>query len=946
LDDSLLERLRLALAPEFELDGRVAAGGMGIVYRARDVALDRIVAVKVLRPELATATARERFLREARLLARLQHPNIVPVHRADERDGLPFYVMDFFEGHTLADRLASGPLPQDELAHVSQDLLDALAAAHAAGIVHRDVKPQNVFLRQGRALLGDFGIARESAGAESDLTEEGLLLGTREYMSPEQLRGEAATEQADQYSAAAVLYRAACGRDWKAADDPSHANWRGVPRWMARPLRRALATDPARRWHSVAALRRALGRGQKRGRRAVSLGIVLGLAVWFGRDAYDALIPPAPTSEHRDLAVLPFTVVGNPGDSQGVLVAQWVDINLNLFPSLTKVSFGRGAAWRDSNPQAEPEGALAALDVDRVVTGHLARSDGRLTLHLSLTDSAGTHTLPPIEARDPTDPPETLGEVAALAVGTSAGRTPGTDMRNLASTIPRAVGAFMEGEERFDEDSWHAAAAAYGRAVAADSSWALARWRQVVARLWSREGSWEAVQDLARCCAAQLPAMEAGLARAMGDKDYQTRFARFDTLEATYGGDSEFLLLFGSDLFHRGPLVGRGLPVSLDVFDEAIRLEQGLTPAPAYDHMVWGNVRLGQRAEARRWLAARKRLKTTDPDEANIPDFLQLGYDFRWVPWRAGIKLWLLERFASDADRRELTRFFRFSATFDTPNGQDAMGAMAATRLLNNADRASGHLGQALARFTWGQPAAGLAHADSAALLLGTPEAELQRHQWRLMLPVLGAGRAPEQEERSARSWLTQAAVGGPMAPRARFTLAVDAWARGEVTRAAGLADGLRELAGQDTLTAPLAALASALIVGDSAPRDALTATDSLAGHDSPGPGNDIFSRSLLHLRRAAWFEQLGNRAAALREILWYENSDMYRFPVREAQKAEVDAVASVAARVTRARLLLETGEQAQACAMLARARHLWRRADASLDSQRATLVSLQADAC
>jgi len=946
LDDPLHERVRLALAPEFELDGRVAAGGMGIVYRARDVALDRVVAVKVLRPELATATARERFLREARLLARLQHPNIVPVHRADERDGLPFYVMDFFEGHTLADRLQSGPLPPDELTRVSRGLLEALAAAHAAGIVHRDVKPQNIFLRQGRAVLGDFGIAREAVGSDSELTEDGLLLGTREYMSPEQLRGEPATERSDQYSAAAVLYNAASGKEWKALEDPARANWRGVPGWMVRPLRGALAADPARRWPSVAGLRRALERGQRRGRRAVALAILLATAVWFGRDAYDALVPPTPTRDHRDLAILPFTVVGGPADSLGLLVPQWIDINLNLFPSLTKVSFGRGAAWRDSNPQAEPEAALRALDVDRVVTGHLTLSAGRLTLHLALTDSAGTQVLPPMQTAAPTDPLETLGEVAAFRVGTSVGRTPGTDLPNLSSTNARAVGAFMEGEERFDEDSWHAAAAAYGRAVAADPSWALARWRQVVARLWSRQGSWEAVTALALCCAAQLPRMEAGLAHAMGDTDYRTRFTIFDTLQAQYGGDSEFLLLFGSDLFHRGPLVGRGLPISLEIFDEAIRIKQGLTPAPAYDHMVWGNVRLGRRNEARRWLAARKRLQTTDPDEANIPDFLQLGYDFRWVPWRARMKLWLLERFGSDADRRLLTRYFRFSSTFDIPNGLDAMGRMASSRLLNNADRASGHVGQGLARLTWGQPALGIAQMDSAAQLLGTKEAELQRHQWRLMLPVLGAGRATEQEARMARAWLTQAAASGSMAPRARFTLAVDAWAQGDDARAAGLVTGLQALSLHDSTAAPLAMLAMALQVGDTAPRAALAATEWLVGHDSPAPGNDIFMRSLVHLRRAAWFEEAGDKAAALGAMLWYENSDMYRFPVREAQKAEVDAVASVAARVTRARLLLETGEQALPCALLARARQLWRNADSSLAGARASLDSLRAEAC
>ena len=151
LDDPLLERLRRALAPEFVVERRVAAGGMGIVYRAREAGLDRLVAIKVLRPELATAVARERFLREARLLARLQHSNIVPVHRADERDGLSYYVMDFIEGQTLADRLAAGPLPVDKVLRLARDLVEALAAAHAAGIIHRDVKPHNIFFIGHRA---------------------------------------------------------------------------------------------------------------------------------------------------------------------------------------------------------------------------------------------------------------------------------------------------------------------------------------------------------------------------------------------------------------------------------------------------------------------------------------------------------------------------------------------------------------------------------------------------------------------------------------------------------------------------------------------------------------------------------------------------------------------------------------------------------------------------
>ena len=264
MDDPLFERLRSALAPEFDLDRRLGAGGMGIVYRAREIALDRLVAIKVLRPELATAVARERFLRESRLLARLQHPNIVPVHRAGESDGLSYYVMDFIDGPTLADRMSDGPLPEVQVLRLARDLVEALAAAHAVGIFHRDVKPHNIFFIDHRALLGDFGIAVDATSDSLELTEDGALVGTRAYMAPEQLRGEPATERSDQYSAAAVLFEAATGRRWQALDAPADANWRGVPRPMVPLLRRGLAVDPARRWSSMRAARGVFDRARFR----------------------------------------------------------------------------------------------------------------------------------------------------------------------------------------------------------------------------------------------------------------------------------------------------------------------------------------------------------------------------------------------------------------------------------------------------------------------------------------------------------------------------------------------------------------------------------------------------------------------------------------------------------------------------------------------------------
>src|SRR2546422_478836 len=161
-----LERVRAALAPKgYDVERVLASGGMGTVFLARQRALDRLVAVKIIRPELYTAQAAERFRQEAQTLASFSHPNIVPIHDADEAEGMPYYVMDFLVGETVADGLVRGPLPPARALKLGRDLLDALEAAHRRGVVHRDVKPANVFLVGERAVLVDFGIAKRQATA-------------------------------------------------------------------------------------------------------------------------------------------------------------------------------------------------------------------------------------------------------------------------------------------------------------------------------------------------------------------------------------------------------------------------------------------------------------------------------------------------------------------------------------------------------------------------------------------------------------------------------------------------------------------------------------------------------------------------------------------------------------------------------------------------------------
>jgi eukaryotic-like serine/threonine-protein kinase len=201
--------LNAALAGRYVIEREIGSGGMATVYLADDLKHHRQVAIKVLRPELVTSIGSDRFLREIRTVARLNHPHILPLYDSGAAGEILYYVMPFVRGESLRHRLArEARLPVEDALTITRDVAAALDLAHAAGIVHRDVKPENILLHEGEAMVADFGIALAGHDATGGrITETGLLLGTPEYMSPEQAAGESALDaRSDVYSLACVLY--------------------------------------------------------------------------------------------------------------------------------------------------------------------------------------------------------------------------------------------------------------------------------------------------------------------------------------------------------------------------------------------------------------------------------------------------------------------------------------------------------------------------------------------------------------------------------------------------------------------------------------------------------------------------------------------------------------------------------------------------------------------
>ncbi len=450
----LHQQLAAALTGRYRVERELGQGGMAVVFLAQDLKHDRRVAVKVLRPELSAVLGGDRFLREIRIAAGLQHPHIVPLYDSGEGNGLLYYVMAFVEGESLRQRLQRETrLPLAVALGIGRDVASALQYSHERGIIHRDIKPENVMLVGDQALVADFGIARavQAAGADR-LTQTGLAIGTPQYMSPEQATGTALDGRCDQYSLACTLYEALSGRPPYTGEtalaliaqhsvDPVPsliATRPEVPRVVDGAVARGMAKDPSLRFATMQQFLEALegaGPPPARGDRrvlwprwatavvAVALAVAVLWGVARGRTLFSA------SHGISAVAVLPFQDPGASPDSSYLAdgVTDGLVTDLAAIGTLKVIS--RASAATVQQMTRSPAEIAGALGVQAVLQGSVSRSGDSVLVTVRL------QRVPEEKQIFARDYRRRLGELPDL-------------QRQITTDVGRALGARLASGER------------------------------------------------------------------------------------------------------------------------------------------------------------------------------------------------------------------------------------------------------------------------------------------------------------------------------------------------------------------------------------------------------------------------------------------------------------------------------------------------------------------
>jgi serine/threonine protein kinase/Flp pilus assembly protein TadD len=399
----------------YEVISRIGAGGMGEVYKARDTRLDRIVAIKVLPRGAGAGRGRLRLEREARAIASVTHPNICTLHDIGFENGTQYLVIEYVDGETLADRIRRGPMSPGEVVRMALEIAQALEAAHAQGLVHRDLKPGNIMVTRGGTKLLDFGLAKVSVSMadpsdeteEGPLTAEGTVVGTPGYMAPEQLHGLDVDGRADIFSLGAVLYEALTGRrafvhggSTADANPPPVSSIRpDAPAVLVRVIETCLARDRAARWqsaHEVAVQLRAMETipalpiSRTRPRRARILTAAAALVVVIAAIATAIHIGRGEPIDR--LAVLPLrNVTGNHDlDYLGDGISDSIITNLSQLPQLHVVPRTLSSRF---TPATDPEEAARKLGARAILTGDVMERGDTMTISVELFDAQAKRRL-------------------------------------------------------------------------------------------------------------------------------------------------------------------------------------------------------------------------------------------------------------------------------------------------------------------------------------------------------------------------------------------------------------------------------------------------------------------------------------------------------------------------------------------------------------------------
>lgn len=640
------------LADRYRIERRIGEGGMATVYLATDLVSGTQVALKAPHAELVAQLGAKRFEREVRISVQLQHRSIVPVLDSGIADGVPFYVMPFIDGETLEQRLRrTGPLPIPLAIDLACEIAEGLSYAHGLGFVHRDVKPPNVLLSNGRALLADFGIARAvESGTSTRLTETGFALGTAHYMSPEQASGDAALDgRSDVYSLACVLYemlvgappftgpttRSVMARHFMDPVPSLRTVRETVPLKLEQVVMQAMAKAPADRFESAAAFRDALRdphlldttaasaalvapRSSRRrfgliGAAAAVIGAFVATGVWRSEtrrnaslDANRVMVYPfvlssgfsSASTTGEDVA----TVIGNALDNSDPL--RWID----GWALLDKAS--RGDIRLLSNETARE--LARSRKCATFVTGRLVSAGDSVRVFVTLHDVRGDSVIATSEASGiATDPwRQGLSAVSSLLPRLIPGSTQDL-MGEWQHRAPGAVAQFLLGESAFRRVRPGTALEHYRRAILADSTFAIAALRGAQAATWNHRSD-EAAAMLHVALAQPLTPRYAHFAQGFaayleGRADSAASHLR--SAIALDSGMTVAWIQLGEVYTHLQPLIGDPDSLADRAFDTARRLDS--TSAATLLHPIEIRLRRGDLTGATPLLA---RFRAADPD--------------------------------------------------------------------------------------------------------------------------------------------------------------------------------------------------------------------------------------------------------------------------------------------------------------------------------------------